>query len=539
MIIGNLAKRLQFSFANSLPMIHQTEVAECGLACLAMIANYHGYKTDLLTLRKQFSISLKGCNLHDLINLAQRLHLSSRALKLELEDLKLLKTPCILHWNLDHFVVLKKVKRNNAIIHDPAIGVVKYKIAEVSRMFTGVAMELTPTIDFEKIENRSRLHLCDLLGSITGLGSPLVQIVLISLALETYAIISPLFMQFIMDDVLIANDKSLLYVLAVAFGMLTIIKMVTSYARSWIVMFLSSTLNIQLVANLVHHLLRLPLDFFQKRHMGDIVSRFGSIGSIQAKISTDFVEGIVDGIMVIITLIMMLIYSATLSAIVLVALTLYVVVRLALYPTFKRMSQEGLVASAKESSIFMESIRAMLPLKIFGKENQRENVWQNCYVDKLNAALKPKRLGLAYSFVQDLFAGLEYIIIVVMGSKAVMSGSLSVGMLMAYFSYRQQFVSTAQSLISKIFDYQMVTLELERVADIALSDPEKDITSSSLVTSRVISGNISVKNLAFRYSEQDPYIFSNINFTVQAGESVVIVGPSGCGKTTLLNLNST
>ncbi|CAL7963938.1 putative microcin-H47 secretion/processing ATP-binding protein MchF [Gammaproteobacteria bacterium] len=536
--MSELAKRLHFSFGRKLPMIHQAEVAECGLACLAMIASFHGYDTDLLTLRRQFSISLKGSRLQDLIDLAKKLHLLSRAVKLDLEDLKHLKTPCILHWDLDHFVVLKKVQGNKVIIHDPAIGVVKYKMAEVSKHFTGVAMELTPAIDFEKKKNKTRLYLSDLWGSITGLKLPLMQIVLVSLALEVFAIISPLFMQFVMDDVLTTKDYSLLYILAIGFGMLTVIQMVTGYVRSWIVMFLSNVLNIQLMANLVRHLFRLPLEFFQKRHMGDIVSRFGSMGAIQTKISTDFIEGIVDGIMVIITLIMMLVYSLMLSAIVFGALALYTIIRLALYSTFRRMTQENLVAGAKESSIFMEGIRAILPLKIFGKETQRENIWQNCFVDKLNTGLRTQKLSLIYAFCQGIFSGIEYIIIVILGAKAVMRGGpdgLTVGMLMAYFSYRAQFVDKAKSLINKAFEYQLITLDLERVADIALSEPEQDLLGDVHVP-RIIQGSIRVKNLSFRYSEQDPYVFKNINFEIKAGESVAIVGPSGCGKTTMMKM---
>jgi ATP-binding cassette subfamily B protein RaxB len=536
--MSELAKRLHFSFGKKLLMIHQAEVAECGLACLAMIASFYGYDTDLLTLRRQFSISLKGSRLQDLIDLAKKLHLLSRAVKLDLEDLKHLKTPCILHWDLDHFVVLKKVQGNKVVIHDPAIGVVKYKMAEVSKHFTGVAMELTPAIDFEKKKNKTKLYLSDLWGSITGLKLPLVQIVLVSLALEVFAIVSPLFMQFVLDDVLTTKDYSLLYILAIGFGMLTIIQMVTGYVRSWIVMFLSNVLNIQLMANLVRHLFRLPLEFFQKRHMGDIVSRFGSMGAIQSKISTDFIEGIVDGIMVIITLIMMLIYSLMLSAIVFGALALYTIIRLALYSTFRRMTQENLVAAAKESSIFMEGIRAILPLKIFGKETQRENIWQNCFVDKLNTGLRTQKLSLVYVFCQGVLSGIEYIIIVILGAKAVMRGGsdgLTVGMLMAYFSYRSQFVDKAKSLINKAFEYQLITLDLERVADIALSEPEQDLLGDAHVP-RVIQGSIRVKNLAFRYSEQDPYVFKNINFEIKAGESVAIVGPSGCGKTTMMKM---
>ena len=534
--MSELVKKLQFSFfGRTLPMIHQAEVAECGLACIAMIAGYHGYQTDLLTLRRQFSISLKGSRLQDLIDLAKKLNMSSRAVKLDMDDLKNLKTPCLLHWDMDHFVVLKKVSGDNVTIHDPAIGVVKYKMAEVSKHFTGVAMELTPTIDFEKKKNRTQLFLSDLWGSITGLKLPLLQIVLISMALELFAVISPLFTQFVMDDVLTTKDVSLLYILAIGFGMLAVIEMITSFVRSWVVIFLSSVLNIQLVVNLANHLFRLPMEFFQKRHMGDVLSRFGSMGAIQSKISTDFVEGIVDGVMVIVTLIMMMVYSTILSMVVLAGLAIYVIIRLALYPTFRRMGQENMIAGAKENSIFMESIRAILPLKIFGKETQRENVWQNCYVDRMNTGLRTQKLGLVYSFCQGFLSNISGIIVMIIGAKAVMSGDLTIGMLMAYQSYSGQFKSKALSLIGKAFDYQMISLDLERVADIALSDREKDVAGEH-ASHREIQGNVAVKNLAFRYSEQDPYVFKNINFEIKAGESVAIIGPSGCGKTTMLKM---
>ena len=533
--MNKITTRLQFSFGKKLPMVRQTEVAECGLACLAMIASYHGYKTDLLTLRRQFSISLKGSKLQDLIDLGRKLKLLSRAVKLNLEDLKYLKTPCILHWDLDHFVVLKKVSGKTAIIHDPAIGIIKYKMSEVSDHFTGVAMELTPASDFTKKKDKTKLRLMDLWHSITGIKLPLAQVILLSLALEVFAIVSPLFMQLVTDHILVANDFSLLHVLAAGFGLLAIIQVITEYARAWIIMFLSNILNIQLTANLAHHLFKLPLDFFEKRHMGDIVSRFGSIGAIQQKISTDFVEGIVDGFMVIATLVVMLVYSYKLAAIAFAALMLYIVIRILFYPTFKRQNQELLVVSAKENSIFMESIRAILPLKIFGKEAQRENIWQNTYAEKLNTGIHVGKLGLIYRLINHFIFGTENIIIIILGATAVMNHEFTIGMLLAYISYSGQFTSKAQAMVDKVIEYKMISIHLERVADIALTDPEKD-PKSDTAAPKTMQGGIQIKNLCFRYSEQDPYIFKNLSFEIKPGESVAIVGQSGCGKTTLMKV---
>lgn len=543
MVIANkLIERLKFSWGSKLPMYLQTEVAECGLACVAMIASFYGYKIDLLSLRRKYPVSLKGTRLTDLIELARRMELVSRALKLDLEDLPYLKTPCILHWDMDHFVVLKAVKGSKVIIHDPAMGVMKYSMAEVSKHFTGVAMELTPTTNFAKHTEITKLSLGDLWRSVKGIKLALIQILLLSVTLEIFAVVSPLFTQFITDQVIVTADFPLLYVLAIGFAILMLIQCATEYARSWIVMYMGNTLNIQLTSNLFHHMLRLPIDFFEKRHMGDIVSKFGSINAIQSKISTDFVEGVIDGVMVIITMFVMFLYSWKLSAVVIAALLCYIIIRVVFYPTFKLKNQESIIVSAKQSSVFMESVRAVLPLKVFGKEGQREGVWQNSYTDSLNLGIEVGKLGLIYRTINHLLFGAENIIIMIMGASMVMNNQgMSIGMLMAYLSYRGQFVGKAQAMVDKVIEYKMISIHLERVGDIALTATEDEVMygvngAPPSTVHREIKGSLRLDKLSFRYSEQDPFVFRNISFEIKAGESVAIVGRSGCGKTTLLKI---
>ena len=164
-----ITEQLKFWQRNSLPMMHQTEAAECGLACIAMVAGFHGYNTSLNELRQKFSLSIEGCTLLDLMNFAEKLQLSSRPLRIELEDLAALQTPCILHWDLNHFVVLKSVRASQVVIHDPALGIRKLTWEEASKHFTGIALELLPTNEFALKPGQTRLGLSDFWSKITGL----------------------------------------------------------------------------------------------------------------------------------------------------------------------------------------------------------------------------------------------------------------------------------------------------------------------------------------------------------------------------------
>jgi len=274
-------------------------------------------------MRRRFSISLKGATLKQLIDIAGQMNLASRPLRLELEELSELRTPCILHWDLNHFVVLTRVGKRHIEILDPAQGERRLTLAEASPHFTGVALELTPTPAFERRVEKQSISLATLMGRVVGLKRSLVQILVLALGLEVFALASPFFMQWVVDGAVVSADRDLLLLLALGFALLMLIQAIIGLARSWVVLFVSTHLGLQWNANVLTHLLRLPVAWFEKRHMGDVVSRFGAIGAIQRTLTTDFVEAIIDGLLAVATIMMMLFYSVALSAIVAVSLVLY------------------------------------------------------------------------------------------------------------------------------------------------------------------------------------------------------------------------
>ena len=244
-------------------------------------------------------------------------------------------------------------------------------------------------------------------------------------------------MQLVIDEVVISHDLELLKILSVGFLLLMIIQQVVSALRSLIIINMGAQLNIQMANNLFRHLIRLPLSYFEKRHIGDIVSRFGSMDQIKQLLTSEIVTAVVDGIMLIGTLAMMFIYAPSLAFIVLVSVSIYAIFRFSLYRPYRRLTEEGIVAGAKEDSNFMESIRAAQSIKLFGNEAQRQSVWQNLYADTLNVGIRIGKLDIGYAAVNGILFGVENVIVVYLAAMLVINNQLSVGMIFAFMSYKR------------------------------------------------------------------------------------------------------
>ena len=534
---------LKFSLPKSIPLILQSEIAECGLASMAMIASYHGHQLDMPSMRKRFSANLKGMNLQQLIELGDSLGLASRALQCPIEQVDKLATPCILHWDLNHFVVLTKAtgKGNSAkfFVNDPAVGKRILTADEFSQHFTGICLELTPTSKFEVKEEQAQMKFTQLWSSMSGLKAGLVKLIGLSLVLQLFALMTPYYMQWVVDEVLISFDEPLLTVLAIGFALIAVISVVTNAVRSWLILRLSSLLNMQMGVNLLRHLLRLPMNYFESRHIGDIVSRFGSLAQIRERITTGFVETLVDGVMSITVLIMMALYSLKLTAVVLGAIALYTIVRLALYRPLHQATEEMIQNSAKEQSNFLENIRGMQTIKLFGNESQRQGVWQNRYADVINSEIRLGRLNISFDSFNKLLFGLENVLVIYFAAIMVMANNLSVGMVLAFIAYKGQLTQRFANLIEQLIQFKMMRLHLDRIADIALTEQETnregEVTYSNSGNGEP-KGKLTLENICFSYSNEQEPIVNNVNLTLEAGESIAITGPSGAGKTTLMKI---
>ena len=527
---------LSFGLRRRLPVILQTEAAECGLACLAMVLSYHGVVTDLPVLRSRHAISLKGMTLATLGRLAQEEQLGFRAVRLELGELEHLRLPAILHWDLNHFVVLKAVSGNRIAVHDPDVGARWYSRDEVSGRFTGVALELWPDPGFRPRKETTPISLDQLLGQVSGLWPSLAQVLTLSLVLQLLVLVSPLFLQWVVDHVVVSRDANLLATLGIGFLLLMLLQQAVSALRSWLLLAIGTSVRVQWRANVFSHLIRLPLAYFHQRHLGDIVSRTGAVGDIQRVLTTALVESLFDGLMVVVTLVMMFIYNPQLAWIAILAVSLYLMLRLLWFRPLYRATEDQIVRAANLSTHFLETVRGIRAIKLFSRQPERRSAWQTLLVSETNATLAIEKLRIFYSLARSVLSGIFNIVLLWVGATQILAGSLSVGMLMAFIAYRGQFEARVTGLIDLAIDLKMLRLYGERLADVVLTPPEAQ--SRLLLTAQQAQAapEVRLENVRFRYAPHDPWVLDGLTFSVAPGESVAIAGPSGCGKTTLVHL---
>jgi ATP-binding cassette subfamily B protein RaxB len=320
--------------------------------------------------------------------------------------------------------------------------------------------------------------------------------------------------------------------LGVGFGLLVLIQVGAGAIRSWAVLHLSSTLNLQWLSNVFAHLMRLPVTWFDRRNTGDVMSRFGAVQHIQQTMTTSFVEAVLDGLLVVVTLAMMLVYSVQLTAIAIASVVAYGLLRRAFFRPLREATEEAIVFDAKRSTHFLESLRGVQSIKLFNRQSDRQARFMNLVVDAMNANIATRKLDLMFVVLHKLVFGLERVAVVWVGALLVLDHRFSVGMLFAFLAYKEQFAQRVSALIDKAVEIKMLKLQGERLADIVLAEPEA--VDEGLPRTTTGAPSLELVDVSFAYSDAEEPVLRKLSLRIDPGDSVAIVGPSGCGKTTLL-----
>lgn len=515
-------------------LVRQVELAECGLACMVMILNAHGYQTTLADLRATHSVSTRGMSVDDIVTLSESVGLIGRALKLEVSETEQLVTPCILHWGMDHFVVLDQVQGGHYKIIDPQDGELDLDTAGFAKKFTGIAIEFQKSASFVPLPKRPTPSLWKALRAIQGLKKTLISIVAAAVVLEVLTLAMPQFMRITIDSVIPNSDNNLLGIVTAGYFIAVMAQALLTAGRSRVLVFLNTKVNLVWSTSIFSHLMKLPQEYFQKRVTGDIMSRFSAINSIQQAITGQLLAALLDGVMAITVLIFLTYFNAQLTAIVVLVTGIYVASRYLYLARLQSLNYSALIFQAKLQTLFLDAVRGVETLRNSNRGPVVSGKYFNLAVDYADASSKMQLMGQNYNALSIGLSGLQRVVVLAAAAYLTIKKEFTAGAVVAFMSYADIFLGKASAFIDSVIQLRLVRMQADRLADIVFTEPEKNRVSGYL--GDLSDAALEIDRLAFRYSASDPWLFNGASLSIRLGESCVFVGPSGGGKSTLLRL---
>jgi ATP-binding cassette, subfamily B, bacterial CvaB/MchF/RaxB len=515
------------------PVILQGEISECALASLAMVAGAWGLKADLAAFRSKVAATPRGVNLRTLMNLAAGIGLAARPVRIGLQRLGDLKLPAILHWNMDHFVVLERVKGNEATIVDPARGRIRVPLDSMSPHFTGIAVEFTPTDSFRPGVMRLSPSFRKAWVDDRGLRSSAFAMLWLTMLLQVTIVALPFAYRSVIDRAGgHFSDPHMLWITC-GIALMMIVQAGSAWSRGVVVTRVGSIFVHRVSTRIVARLFSLPVAFFQRQMLGDILSRVRSVDTIRRFVTDQAAPLVIDLVVGSLTAALMIAFSPHLAFIVIIGLTIELGVRLMGMPRQRQLSEDLLEAEGKELSRLLESMRAIQAIKLAGREAQRFAVWENELVRVLNANTRLNRQRTTIGTIASAASALEWAAVLAVGVMGVGFPPVTTGVLFGFLAYRGVFRERLSTVTDSIWSLQLVGVHLRRLDDLMLTEAEPQGGGCSQVEG---PGHLELRNISFRYAATEPLVLDNVSLDIPAGACVAIVGPSGSGKSTLIKL---
>ncbi|HIE0523493.1 TPA: peptidase domain-containing ABC transporter [Stenotrophomonas maltophilia] len=517
---------------NRVPVVLQDEIADCGMACISMALQYHGIRIGPRELRNRHGSHSRGMRLNEIIDILGAYAVEADAYSVSGDEVHQLAAPSILHWENSHFVVLDRIAKQHFDVVDPKRGRQKLSAEEFFSRFSGVALEVRAPRCIAKPVSERGLSLLDFAKSIEGMGLAALLLVALSLSMNLAIMASPLLMQWLIDDVAISKDQRLLVIAIGVMGFSSLFQILAGTVRSFTLLTIMNTVSRQWSKGIFVKILSKKWTFVQNRSLGDIASRVSSLTAVQKAISNGVVEALLDGVLGVFTLLILLFYSWRLAAITLLFIALYSVLKHLAVAPVKNLSEVQLKAAAAQQSFILQSIKGFTSIKANGVEQWSRRSYGTLVDQAASAEFRVGRASIIYGLVSQLPLAVDRLVIIALGVLLVFDNKFTVGMLIAYISYKDQFGARTQSLIDKIAELRTIHVHVDRVTPL-VSDEGEGPSELGEIAGEIES--LVFRNVGYYYNRSSNVVMS-CNIEIRRGDFVAIVGESGAGKSTLLKL---